>query len=37
MDAGMGREADALALFESLAEAPYRHDFYLTLRRLECL
>ena len=37
MDAGMGREADALALFTSLAEAPYRHDFYLTLRRLECV
>lgn len=37
MDAVMGREADALALFESLTEAPYRHDFYLTLRRLECL
>jgi type VI secretion system protein ImpH len=33
----MGREADALAFFEELAAAPYRHDFYQTLRRLECL
>jgi type VI secretion system protein ImpH len=33
----MGREADAVALFESLARAPYRHDFYQTMRRLECL
>jgi type VI secretion system protein ImpH len=33
----MGRETDALAFFASLADAPYRHDFYQTLRRLECL
>ena len=33
----MGRETDALAFFAALAEAPYRHDFYQTLRRLECL
>jgi type VI secretion system protein ImpH len=44
----VGRETDALTgrnaaeafretLFASLAEFPYRHDFYQTLRRLECL
>jgi type VI secretion system protein ImpH len=33
----VGRETDALALFVALADAPYRHDFYQTLRRLECL
>jgi len=33
----MGREADTLALFAALSEAPYRHDFYDTLRRVECL
>jgi type VI secretion system protein ImpH len=33
----MGRETDALAFFAALADAPYRHDFYQTLRRLECL
>ncbi len=32
----MGREADVVALFAALAEEPYRHDFYDTLRRLEC-
>ena len=37
MGAAMGRETDALAFFASLAEAPYRYDFYQTLRRLECL
>jgi type VI secretion system protein ImpH len=37
MDATVGRETDALTLFASLAEAPYRYDFYQTLRRLECL
>jgi type VI secretion system protein ImpH len=37
MEAALGRETDALALFASLAEAPYRYDFYQTLRRLECL
>lgn len=33
----MGRETDAVGLFESLSRYPYRHDFYQTLRRLECL
>jgi type VI secretion system protein ImpH len=37
MGAAVGREADALAFFAALAEAPYRYDFYQTLRRLECL
>ena len=37
MGAPMGRETDALAFFATLAEAPYRYDFYQTLRRLECL
>ena len=37
MGPAMGREADALAFFAELARAPYRHDFYQTLRRLECL
>jgi type VI secretion system protein ImpH len=37
MGATVGREADALAFFHALAEAPYRYDFYQTLRRLECL
>jgi type VI secretion system protein ImpH len=32
-----GREADAVAFFAALADAPYRYDFYQTLRRLECL
>ncbi len=33
----MGRETDTVALFAALSEAPDRHDFYQTLRRLECL
>jgi type VI secretion system protein ImpH len=37
MAATVGREADALAFFDALAEAPYRFDFYQTMRRLECL
>jgi type VI secretion system protein ImpH len=37
MDAAMGRETDTLAFLASLADAPYRHDFYQALRRLECL
>jgi type VI secretion system protein ImpH len=37
MGATVGREADALAFFSELAAAPYRYDFYQTLRRLECL
>jgi type VI secretion system protein ImpH len=32
----MGRANDPIAFFEALAEAPYRFDFYETLRRLEC-
>jgi type VI secretion system protein ImpH len=37
MDATMGREADAVAFLDALAAAPYRYDFYQTLRVLECL
>jgi len=37
MGATVGRETDALTLFAALAEAPYRFDFYQTLRRLECI
>jgi len=37
MGATLGRETDVIAFFAALAEAPYRHDFYQTLRRLECL
>jgi type VI secretion system protein ImpH len=37
MAATLGHQADALAFFARLAEAPYRHDFYQALRRLECL
>src|SRR5689334_5002792 len=37
MAATLGHEADALAFLTRLAQAPYRHDFYQTLRRLECL
>jgi len=33
----MGREADAVAFFARLAEAPHRADFYHTLRQVECL
>jgi type VI secretion system protein ImpH len=33
----MGRETDALTFFAALAAEPYRHDFYQTLRRIECL
>jgi type VI secretion system protein ImpH len=32
-----GRQADALTFFAELAAAPYKYDFYQTLRRLECL
>jgi len=32
-----GRQADALTFFAELAAAPYRYDFYQTMRRLECL
>lgn len=37
MDATVGHEADALAFCRALADAPYRYDFYQTLRRFECL
>jgi type VI secretion system protein ImpH len=37
MGATVGRETDAVAFLNALAEAPYRYDFYQTLRRLECL
>jgi type VI secretion system protein ImpH len=37
MGATLGRETNVLAFFAALSEAPYRHDFYQTLRRLECL
>jgi len=33
----MGRETDALTFFAAVAAEPYRHDFYQTLRRIECL
>ena len=33
----LGRETDVLAFFAALADAPYRHDFYQTLRTIECL
>jgi type VI secretion system protein ImpH len=36
MEPGTGRETDALTFFEELSAAPYRYDFYQTLRRLEC-
>lgn len=37
MATALGRQTDAVAFFAALADAPYRHDFYQTLRRLECL
>ena len=37
MGATVGRAADALTFFDALADAPYKYDFYQTLRRLECL
>ena len=37
MGATVGRETDVVTLFAALAEAPYRYDFYQTMRRLECL
>ncbi len=33
----MGRETDTLTFLVALADAPYRFDFYQTMRRLECL
>jgi type VI secretion system protein ImpH len=37
MDAARGRETDALTFLAELSAAPYRYDFYETLRRIECL
>ncbi len=37
MATSLGHETDVLGLYAALAEAPHRHDFYQTLRRLECL
>jgi type VI secretion system protein ImpH len=37
MDTAVGRTTDTLTFFAALAEAPYSHDFYQTLRRVECL
>ncbi|HXT32249.1 MAG TPA: type VI secretion system baseplate subunit TssG, partial [Vicinamibacterales bacterium] len=37
MGIAMGRESDALIFFSQLAAVPHRHDFYQTLRRIECL
>jgi type VI secretion system protein ImpH len=37
MAAALGRETELVAFLAGLAEAPYRYDFYQTLRRLECL
>ena len=37
MGAAVGRETDAVSFLASLANAPYRHDFYQALRRLECV
>jgi type VI secretion system protein ImpH len=37
MGAAVGRETDAVTFLAALAEAPFDHDFYQTLRRLECL
>lgn len=37
MVTAVGCAADAVTFFTELAEAPYRFDFYQTLRRLECL
>ena len=33
----LGHETDVLGFFAALAEEPHQHDFYQTLRRLECL
>jgi len=37
MGATVGDETDVVDFLAGLAEAPYRYDFYQTLRRLECL
>ena len=36
MGAAMRRTTDPLTLFRALQAAPYRHDFYQALRRIEC-
>jgi type VI secretion system protein ImpH len=36
MDGAHGHEANAVTFLAALADAPYRYDFYQTLRRLEC-
>ncbi|HTU99166.1 MAG TPA: type VI secretion system baseplate subunit TssG, partial [Luteitalea sp.] len=33
----LGQQTDVLTFFAALAESPHRHDFYQTLRQLECL
>lgn len=37
MATALGRETDVVGVLAALANAPHRHDFYQTLRRLECL
>ena len=37
MDTPLGNETDVLGFFAALAAAPHQHDFYQTLRRIECL
>ena len=37
MGVAMGRETHALTFYAELAAAPYRYDFYQTLRWIECL
>jgi type VI secretion system protein ImpH len=37
MGAAMGPQGDAVAFLSVLADAPFRHDFYQALRRLECV
>jgi type VI secretion system protein ImpH len=37
MAATLGHQADALAFLTALEQAPYKFDFYQTLRRLECM
>ena len=36
MGADVGRETDLVAFLARLGDAPHEHDFYQTLRRLEC-
>lgn len=37
MASPLGHETDLLRFLAALADAPHRHDFYQTLRKLECL